>query len=226
MKIAVALRVDLDYVPWDTPDVEEFGHSEPAVVLKLLQWAASRKLSLSFFCSTRVMRVFPSMVAKVEYEGHVVEWLCKHPQEFRSRLESAMEVFASCGAKPEGIGFKTHATIKKEDYKQWPFRFSSGPPGTSVEGLPCFPVDGNTDRESYWANIPAYKWADQLKGMIRNRSTSHDVLTIGIRPQVLAKYDPTLQHLDSLVEYVQVMDTPIVLLRDRPEVRMLDPTAL
>ncbi|MFN7172531.1 MAG: hypothetical protein ACK4P3_07090 [Fimbriimonadaceae bacterium] len=226
MKLAVALRVDLDYVPWDTPDAEEFGHSEPAVVLRLLQWATTRKISLSFFCSTRVMRVFPSMVEKVEYEGHVAEWLCKHPQECTTRLEEAAEVFAACGAQPQGIGLKTVATLKEADWQQWPFRFGSGPVGTSIDGLPCFAVDGNTDRESYWANVPAYKWADQLKGMIRNRIASQNVLTIAIRPQVLAKYDPTLQHLDSLVEYVQVMDTPIVLLRDHPEVRMHDPTAL
>ena len=27
------LRIDLDYVPWDTPDATEFGHGEPAVFL-------------------------------------------------------------------------------------------------------------------------------------------------------------------------------------------------
>ena len=34
----LTLRIDLDYVPWDTPDAAEFGHGEPATLHLEEQW--------------------------------------------------------------------------------------------------------------------------------------------------------------------------------------------
>ena len=31
----LTLRIDLDYVPWDSPDAHEFGHGEPAAFLNM-----------------------------------------------------------------------------------------------------------------------------------------------------------------------------------------------
>ena len=47
----LCLRVDLDYVPWDSPDATEFGHGEPAVLLKLLELGRFTGYKFHFFAS-------------------------------------------------------------------------------------------------------------------------------------------------------------------------------
>ena len=55
----------MDYVPWDTPDATEFGHGEPAMVLRLLDMARQRGFKYHFFASNRTLRAFPSSAEAV-----------------------------------------------------------------------------------------------------------------------------------------------------------------
>src|SRR5579871_3660245 len=100
------LRVDLDYVPWDNPDAAEFGHGEPAVVLRLLDLARDTGCKFHFFASTRVLRAFPATVAAVLDEGHDLDWLCKHPEwpEGASAPDSGLRfISATSGETPPNI---------------------------------------------------------------------------------------------------------------------------
>ncbi len=74
------LRIDLDYVPWDTPDAKDFGHGEPAMLLRILEMARHTGLKFHFFASNRVLRAFPANADAVLNDGHDLDWFCKHPE--------------------------------------------------------------------------------------------------------------------------------------------------
>src|ERR1044071_3019622 len=99
------LRVDLDYVPWDTPDATEFGHGEAAAFLRLLDLARSSGYRFHFFASERVLRAFPSEAEAVLNEGHDLDWFCKHP-ESPERKDEAIKLLAEIGHKPVGLAIK------------------------------------------------------------------------------------------------------------------------
>src|SRR4051812_45936999 len=100
------LRIDLDYVPWDTPDAEEYGHGEPAMVLRLLELARSMGYRFHFFASNRVMRAFPSSPDAILNEGHDLDWYCKHPETGVERLDEALQLFGLLGHQPLGLSVK------------------------------------------------------------------------------------------------------------------------
>src|SRR5436189_6418729 len=99
------LRIDLDYVPWDTPDAVEFGHGEPAAFLRLLDLARGSGYRFHFFASERVLRAFPASAEAVLNEGHDLDWFCKHPED-PARKEEALRLLAEMGHKPLGLAIK------------------------------------------------------------------------------------------------------------------------
>ncbi|MFZ4507952.1 MAG: hypothetical protein ACOYON_09685 [Fimbriimonas sp.] len=210
--MALCLRIDLDYVPWDTPDAQEFGHGEPAMVLKLMEFARHTGVKFHFFASNRVLRAFPATVDAVLNEGHDLDWLSKHPTE-DERYEEAIKHF-------DGRG---HALVGLAVRGEWPegaaspdqgLKFLSAFGKRAPEGLRLFPIETKGDREAARSGATAKIWTDVVKKQVRDTAMRRSMLTVCLRPQVLAKFDPKLTHLREIVEIATVAQLPLRTLRD------------
>jgi hypothetical protein len=206
------LRVDLDYVPWDTPDANEFGHGEPAALLRLLELARTTGHRLQFFVSNRVLRAFPSTADAVLNEGHDLDWFCKHPEAEDIRYAEALDLFSTLGHRPLGLCVRAawpgDQTLVPEG-----LQFVSASPGPVPTGIKLFPVETKGDREAYRAGMSARAWTDSLKITMRDAASRNRGLTVTVRPQVLAKFDPRLTHIRELLDFSPAIGLPVRTLR-------------
>ena len=196
----LCLRVDLDYVPWDSPDAGEFGHGEPATLLRLLELAAVREQRFHFFASNRVLRAFPTEAEAILNRGHALDWFCKHPLNLMPRYEEAVELFGLFGHHIQGLCVRA----------AWPgavtsvpdeVRFISSSGTATPAGVRHFPVETKSDREASRGGLAAKKWAETLKAQLRELASRNRGATVVVRPQVLAKYDPKLLQVRDLLEF-------------------------
>lgn len=209
------LRIDLDYVPWDTPDAKEFGHGEPAVLLRLLEMARQTGLKFHFFASNRVLRAFPATADAVLNDGHDLDWFCKHPEAPGARFGEAKKLFASLGHEPIGFSLRAAwppAAKPFEGIEQ--MKFVSAPMGSVPPGLRLFPVEGKSVREVARTGISTRTWTEATKTQLREAASRNIGLTLSIRPQVLARLDPKLIHLRELLELSTAVGLPVRTLRD------------
>jgi hypothetical protein len=206
--VYLAIRIDLDYVPWDSPDAAEFGHGEPAMLLKLLDLARTTGFKYHFFVSNRVLRAFPSNAEAVLNDGHDLDWFCKHPENAAQRAEDNWSLFADLGHT--AWGFCIRGAWSESYPTDWTkrFRFLSANLGPAPEGLRLFPVETKSDRDALRTNVHARSWADGLKLQIRDAASRNRGVTLCIRPQVLVKYDPRLQHIRELLDLSQAVGLP------------------
>ncbi len=203
------LRVDLDYVPWDTPDAHDFGHGEPAALLKLLDLGRNLGIRFHFFASNRVLRAFPAAAESALNEGHDLDWFCKRPEEAEERFLDALDLFGNLGHRPIGMclrapwqGPEVPAVLLET------LRFVSAPGASGPKGLVHFPVDTRTDREAIRGGLSAKAWADASKAAIRDAASRNRSLTLVVRPQVLAKFDAKLAHLREVLEIARAVELP------------------
>src|SRR5437764_582279 len=138
----LCIRLDLDYVPWDTANATMFGHGEPAMVLKLLDFARHQGLKFHFFVSNRSLRVFPTLADAVLGEGHDLDWLCHYPDDPKL-FEEADRLFALAGHKIVGLGTTMPCPEAEDPPYLQNLKFLSGPQGRHPSNLRFFPV---TDR--------------------------------------------------------------------------------
>lgn len=196
----LCLRVDLDYVPWDTPDAREFGHAEPAVVLRMLELAKGTDNRFHFFASTRALLAFPSVTEAVLNEGHDLDWLCKKPEEADVRFQNALPAFEALGYPPIGFACKTTWQAGASFSGLERMQFISANPGPKPEGIPFFPVDLRTPKEAMRAGLSVKSWSDAVKLQIRETVSRHKGVTLVVRPQVLGRYDPKLVFLQEVLD--------------------------
>jgi len=212
----LALRIDLDYVPWDTPDAAEFGHGEPATLLRILELARHTGLKFQFFASNRVLRAFPSNADAVLNDGHDLDWLCKHPEAAEQRYAEALNLFAPIGHTP--IGFSVKGSWPA-DTPLFPggeeLKFLTANPGPTPAGLRFFPVDTRSTREAMRSGLTARTWTDLTKAQVREAASRRLPSILSVRPQVLAKFDPKLNHLKEILDLATALELPIQTLRDR-----------
>lgn len=214
--MGLTLRIDLDYVPWDTPDATEFGHGEPAVLLRILDLARHTGYKFHFFVANRVLRTFPASAEAVLNDGHELDWLCKHPEDGEARLADALAQFSILGHVPQGLAVRGSWPEVAEFEGLETLRFLSAQPGgTPPPGLRLFPVETRSAREAYRAGISARTWTDATKSNLRESVSRNRATTVVIRPQVLARYDPRLSHLREILELARALDAPVLTLRDR-----------
>ena len=209
------LRIDLDYVPWDTPDAKEFGHGEPAVLLRILELARHTGYKFHFFASNRVLRAFPANADAVLNDGHDLDWFCKHPEIPGARFADARKEFATLGHTPIGFALRSPwpATATPfEGIEQ--LKFVSGPPGPVPAGLTFFPVEGKSVREVARTGISTRSWTETTKTQLREAASRNIGLTLAVRPQVLARVDPKLAHLRELLELSVAVGMTVRTLRD------------
>ena len=209
------LRIDLDYVPWDTPDAKEFGHGEPAMLLRILELARHTGYKFHFFASNRVLRAFPANADAVLNDGHDLDWFCKHPEDPGARFEEAKTEFTSLGHEPIGFALRTVWPIGVKSFegiKQ--MKFVSAPQGPLPAGLKLYPVEGRSVREIARAGVSTRTWVEATKAQLRESASRNIGMTLPIRPQVLARLDPKLTHLRELLELSTAVGMPIRTLRD------------
>jgi hypothetical protein len=209
--VFLCLRIDLDYVPWDSPDAAEFGHGEPAEFLRLLDHARSHGHRYQFFISNRALRAFPATAEAVLNEGHDLDWFSKHPELDDGRFEEALTLFEAIGHRP--IGLCTRLPWPASTPVREGLVYLSAPPGPVPEKLMLFPVETKPDREAFRAGISARDWADTLKVQVRDAASRNRSLTICVRPQVLGKFDPRLNHLMEVLDLARAVGLPLKSLR-------------
>ena len=209
------LRVDVDYVPWDSPDAKEFGHGEPAMILRLLDLCKQRSYRCHFFLSNRVLRAFPTIADAVLNEDHDLDWFCKHPEDFDTRFSDARELFRQAGHQPIGLCIRgpwqeelISRTLPSE------LRFLSASPGPHPSGVILFPVDTSTDRDTVRGGSSVRNWTDTLKQHIRFAASKNVGTTVCIRPQVMATFDPNLTHLRELIDFADAVGLKMRTLRE------------
>jgi len=208
------LRIDLDYVPWDTPDAEAFGHGEPAMLLRLLDLARSTGHRFHFFVSNRVLRAFPASAEAVLNDGHDLDWFCKHPVEGEQREKEALELFENLGHKPEGLALKSAWPADREHLIDLsPFRFVASLAGPSPKGVKHFVVEGRSARDAVRAGLTARTWTDSTKSLLREHASRRKSLITAVRPQVLAKYDPRLHQVKEILDIAGAAGMPVQTLR-------------
>jgi len=207
--VRLTLRVDLDYVPWDSPDAADLGHGEPAALIRLLDRARRNGWKLHFFASNRHLRAFPASGDAVLNDGHHLDWLCKHPSDREARQDEANRLFQLLGVEIEGWAIRD----------RWPTeaprvglpRFISL--DQSAE-LPCreFPVDIRMSRSSMLAGLSVRAWTDAAIATVADSSGD---LTMAVRLQALAKFDSHLAHLSELISAAEARGYRTATLRDR-----------
>lgn len=186
----VIWQFEMDYVPWDTPDAMAFGHGEPAMLLRLLDYARSRGLKFQFFVSNRVLRAFPASADATLNEGHALDWLCKHPE----RVDEAFEFFGRIGHRPGGFLLKagTRPPVMGLDR----FRFAVDVAEEDLAPAYRFFSTRPSLREVIADGGSVSVWAENTRADLQSDA---EIVTVGARPQTLAKVDPKLTIFDSLV---------------------------
>jgi hypothetical protein len=206
------LRVDLDYVPWDSPDAAEFGHGEPAAFLRLLELARTEGYRFHFFCSERVLRAFPATPEAILNEGHDLDWYCKHPEN-AARKEAAIELFALSGHQMLGLSIKgSWPSDAAPDLLQG-IQFISSGPGPVPAGVRHFPVETRAIREAYRAGASLRTWSDSVKAQLRDFASRNMGVTVVVRPQVLARFDPRLLQVRETLDLANAVGLEVKTLR-------------
>lgn len=202
-------------MPWDTPDATEFGHGEPAMVLRLLEMARHRGFKYHFFSSNRTLRALPSIAEAVLNDGHDLDWLCKHPSGATQRYSEAKTLFSLLGHVPVGMAVKTtwpEGIVGFEGMEE--LDFLSAQPGPEPAGLRFFPVETRSFRAGVRGGQTTKAWSDATKAYLREVASRNKGVTIVVRPQVLAKYDPRLTTIREILDLSQVAGLKMVTLRD------------
>lgn len=213
----LCLRVDLDYVPWDTPDAQDFGHGEPAMLVKLLELGRQSGAKFHFFASNRSLRAFPTAADAVLNDGHHLDWLCKHPAQLDARWLEAQRLFGKIGTEPQGFAIRE---AWPEDFDQAlppGLKFLSCPDGPSPEGVRAFVVGTRPERDALRAGVTARSWMETVKGQLRTMATKGNGATVVIRPQVLAKVDIRLAQVKELLDFSRGLGLRLRTLREQME---------
>lgn len=211
----VCVRVDLDYVPWDTPDAKEFGHAEPAVVLRMMDLARATGYKYHFFQSSRSVRALPAITEAVLNEGHDLDWLCKHPESFSERYAEAATLFRAHGHRLRGFALRGSWPNPDEPFTFPPdLEFVSAAPGAAPPGLRLFPVTTHAERDALRAGQSPRAWADDLKAHVRERAAVFRGVTVVVRPQVLGKVDPHLSAFREIVSFCLAVGLKLRTLRE------------
>jgi len=182
----LCLRIDLDYVPWEN----SADSSEPAMLLKLLDFARHTGTKFHFFISTRSLRAFPTSADAILGEGHDLDWLTEHPtlQEF----QKAQALFGLAGHKI--VGLATHCEILDHEIEEDAgLKFVVGPESLSTQRLIKFvshQIDGAHDIQP------------------------ESITTLKIRPSAFAHTDPNLKALERFVTEASSKGIAIRTLRD------------
>lgn len=199
------VRIDLDYVPWDTPDAQQFGHGEPAMLLRLLELGRRSGARWHFFASERALRAFPTEADAVLNDGHDLDYLAKHPEE-PARAAEAARLLNTVGHTIRGWAIRS----------PWPsgqaapegVAFFSGPPHADPPGR-LFPTVAQSLHEAVRSGNGLRDWLDDILPPLREQGG-----TVVVSPQVLARVDPRLVGLEEILGAARTAGLPMRTLRE------------
>lgn len=194
------LRADLDYVPWDTVAAEDWGHGEPALILRLLSFARERGIRFHFFASTRVARAFPATLESILDEGHDLDWLSLATKSWEAEFSAATTVFRKHSHALRGAAVQGPTTDPITGTE-----FVSGPNETNAGNAYHFVLHSPTDLHAIQNGQSPSLW----KEMVLESAARGPELTVAVRPQVLARFDPQLKHLNALVQGILALGLPL-----------------
>ncbi len=200
------MRVDLDYVPWDTPDAQQFGHGEPAMLLRLLEMGRRTGARWHFFASERALRAFPAGADAILNDGHDLDYLAKRPEDPK-RAEEARRLFTRLGHTVRGWAIRSPWPKELEAPE---VSFFSGPPDSAPPGR-LFPVLGKGLHETVRSGGGLRSWLDATA---REFEKDHEGATVVVSPQVLARVDPRLGGLEELMATARTAGLPMRTLRE------------
>ncbi len=197
------VRIDLDYVPWDTPDAQQFGHGEPAMLLRLLELGRQTGSRWHFFASERALRAFPTGTDAVLNDGHDLDYLAKHPTDI-GRAAEAVRLMASAGHSIRGWAVRGGLP---GEFSPSGVEFLSGPADT-VTRLRLFPTEGRGLHETIRQGGSLRSWlTETIEGL-------QGEVTVVVTPQVLARVDPKLEGLKELLRAARAAELPLRTLRE------------
>ena len=181
----LTIRLDLDYVPWDAESASEFGHAEPAMILRLMDVARVNGTKYHFFASTRALQAFPAMADLVLNEGHHLDWLCTEPASIDADITEARRVLGLAGVTPEVIGLQVDMVGVKP-----------------LEGVAFAGVsEMKSDLDAIRGGQTFRLWADDVKAHLRAAKDLNKSLTVVLHPQIMGKFDSQGTVLADLVKY-------------------------
>ncbi|MCE9558140.1 MAG: hypothetical protein K8R88_04245 [Armatimonadetes bacterium] len=178
------LTIRLDYVPWDAESAAEFGHAEPAMILRLMDVARVNGTKYHFFASTRALQAFPAMADLVLNEGHHLDWLCTEPATLDAEFMIAKGLLGVVGVTPEVVGL----TFLDETLQLEGVRFAG-------------PGEMKSDRDAIRSGLTFRLWSEQVKSHLRAAKDLKKSQTIVLHPQVIGKFDPQGAVLSDLLKH-------------------------
>lgn len=208
MSAFACIRADLDYVPWDTVAAEEWGHGEPAMLLRLLSFGRERGLRVHFFSSTRSTRAFPAAIEAILDEGHDLDWLCRVATPTEVEIEASRALFKRHSHAIRGSGFSVSGPISAAG-----FEFVSAGAELENAGPRHFPQLAPTAINAAQSGQSARAWRESVIEHAQQCSDQANGFTLAIRPQVLSRFDPTLSHLDAILRAISELEMPLRTLR-------------
>lgn len=190
-------------MPWDTPDAQQFGHGEPAMLLRLLELGRQTGSRWHFFASERALRAFPTGTDAVLNDGHDLDYLAKHPTD-AERTEEAGRLMAAAGHSVRGWAIRG---AWPADFAPPGVEFLSGPADT-VTSLRLFPTEGRGLHETIRQGGSLRSWLTEAMEGFQGE------VTVVVTPQVLARVDPKLDGLKELLRAARAAELPLRTLRE------------
>lgn len=185
------------------------------MLLRLLDLARHRGYKYHFFASNRALRAFPFSAEAVLNDGHDLDWLCKHPEDAAVRYREAKGLFSSLGHSAQGLAVKTDWPPEVAGFEGIEdLRFLSAQPGGQPEGLMLYPVETRSLRSGMRGGQTTKAWSETTKALLRESASRNKGVTVVVRPQVLAKYDPRLATVREILEMSLVAGLKMMTLRD------------
>jgi hypothetical protein len=162
---------------------------------------------------------FPTMVDALLSEGHDLDWYCKHPEDAGERFRQSQEIFADLNHQAIGMAIRgSWPTVFEEFPGLHQMQFLSAEPGPTLPShLSFFPVETRIMRQVLQTGSNVRLWTEQVKIQLRERATRNLGVTLAIRPQVLAKHDPKLNHLHEIIKIANAAGLNTMTLRDLTE---------
>lgn len=204
------LRIDLDYVPWDSYDAADFGHGEPAMLLRLLAMARAQGLKFHVFASERVIKSFPTAIDAILGDSHDLDWLCKKPDEFEQRFINATEGFLAHAHEIKGVAIRDEIPKETAFLEHSSLEFitslSKKVELSGLHGMTHFPVETGALREGIRGGQTLKSWSESVRLHLRAAASLNKHVIVVVRPQVLAKYDPELKVLSEIIKFSNAMD--------------------
>lgn len=207
----LCLRVDLEYVPWQSGTSNVLPHSEPAMFIRLLDIARKLGPRIHFFATVPVMRAFPALVTALLQEGHDIDWLCTDVNEANQGFARAQAHVSDSNYEIRGVGFKDQWPAEAEFPRE--AHFLSSRAGPTPNWLRHFPISIMIDGDRVKSSQTMSNLNEDMRALLRDHASRRVPATFAIQLPALGIVDRQLLSLQRLIEFSESIDMPIRTLR-------------